>query len=129
MSIWIVEVESQIQQGKVCITINCMCCLLEQGAKSWTERNKKRPGLQLEHSYAVCSNVQRFHGRGIVACRYFSINAAGLRFSCEKAALILNVPNLKWEQEKSDGRSLTSLQKYSLFAAITSIQVCRSLAK
>lgn len=62
------------------------------------QRHDSQPYLQGEHSHTVCCNVKGFQSRGVRACRYVTMNPAGFGVCCKQATLILNIPNLKWEQ-------------------------------
>lgn len=68
------------------------------------QRHDSQPYLQGERSHRVCRDVQGLHRRGVRARTHVTTNPACFGLRCKQATLILNVPDLKWEQVNSDGR-------------------------
>lgn len=96
------------------------------------QRHDRQPDLQGEHSHTVCCNVKGFHGSGVRACSYVTMDPTCFGVRCKQATLILNIPDLKWEQVNINRRiihiiylrkSNTTLKKYAIISLSPAFQI------
>lgn len=78
------------------------------------QKRGNQPYPQGEHSQIVWCDVKGFHSRGIKACRDVTTSPTCFGIHCEQAALILNVPYLRWKQQSSSRQSHVFLIHLSL---------------